>query len=71
MSQVIRDILSKNLQIYRAKKGYRREELSLMLGFDNSYISKVEKSKVNVTIDRLSLIATALDVEVYELLNIN
>lgn len=69
MGQLIRNILSKNLQIYRAKKGYKREELSLMLGFDNSYISKVEKSKVNVTIDKLDLIAKALGVEVCELLS--
>ena len=38
-----RKILATNLKNLRIKSKIRREELSLALGFDNSYISKLEK----------------------------
>ena len=68
MSQIIRNILAKNIQRLRTKKGIKREELSLILGFDNSYISKLEKSRINITIDRLEKIADYFEVDVYKLL---
>ncbi|MFR1671610.1 MAG: helix-turn-helix domain-containing protein [Candidatus Gastranaerophilaceae bacterium] len=37
-------------------------------GVDNSYISKLERKKVNITIDKMSIIAKALDVKVFELI---
>lgn len=67
MSQYIRVKLAENVKKFRIQKGLTREELSLMIGVDNSYINKLERKSVNITIDRLSIIAKALDVEVYEL----
>ena len=46
---------------------YKREELSLALGFDNSYISKLEKGKINITIDKLSVIADYFNVDLVDL----
>jgi len=68
MSQEIRDKLAKNISKYRTKKNLKREELSLLLGFDNSYISKLEKSRINITIDKLEKIAKHLEVDCYLLL---
>lgn len=68
MSQDIRQRIAKNLNRLRVSSGYRREELSLMLGLDNSYISKLEKSKINITIDKLEQIANLFGVDVVELL---
>lgn len=68
MGQEIRDILSKNIEKYRVKKKLKREELSLILGFDNSYISKLEKGRINITIDKLAKIANFLEIEIYKLL---
>ena len=68
MSQDIRQRIAKNLNRLRVSSGYRREELSLMLGFDNSYISKLEKSKINITIDKLEQIANIFGVDFVELL---
>ncbi|MDD3420222.1 MAG: helix-turn-helix transcriptional regulator [Candidatus Gastranaerophilales bacterium] len=68
MSQDIKQILAQNIQKLRIAKNLRREELSLSLGFDNSYISKLEKGKVNITINRLQLIADYLGVKASELL---
>lgn len=64
----IRVILAENVKKFRLRKGLSREELSLLVGVDNSYISKLERKKVNITIDKMSIIAKALDVKVFELI---
>ena len=69
MSQEIRNRIAKNIEYYRSKNKLKREELSLLLGFDNSYISKLERSSVNITIDRLSKIADYFGIDVVNLLN--
>ncbi len=68
MSQDLRRYIAKNVKKYRIAKGLKREELSLTLGFDNSYISKLERGTVNITIDKLEDIAKFLDVDVINLL---
>lgn len=67
MSQSIREILSKNIRKYREDSHFSMEELSLLLEVDNSYISKLEKSKVNITIDKLEKLAQILGIEVVDL----
>lgn len=67
MSQEIRNKLAENIKKYRLQKGLKREELSLLLGFDNSYISKLEKSRINITLDKVETIAKYFSVEVYML----
>lgn len=67
MSQSLREILSKNIRKYRKDRHFSMEELSLLLEVDNSYISKLEKSKVNITIDKLEKLAQILGIEVVDL----
>ena len=67
MSQSIRKILSKNIRKYREDRHFSMEELSLLLEVDNSYISKLEKSKINITIDKLEKLAQILGIEVVDL----
>jgi transcriptional regulator with XRE-family HTH domain len=62
-----RIILATNIKRLRSKSKIRREELSLALGFDNSYISKLEKGKINITIDKLSIIADYFNVDLVDL----
>lgn len=64
----IRVILAENVKKFRLRKGLSREELSLLVGVDNSYISKLERKKVNITIDKMSIIAKTFDVKVFELI---
>ena len=64
----IRQRLAKNILDYRTKTNLKREALSLALSMDNSYISKVEKCRVNVPIDRLEVIANYFGVDVIDLL---
>ena len=68
MSQIIREKLANNIKKFRLKKRLKREELSLALGFDNSYISKLEKSRVNITLDKIEKIANYFEVEPHILL---
>ena len=68
MVQVLRARLAVNTKFFREKHNYKREELSLMLGVDNSYISKLEKCKVNITIDKLEQLANIFNIEPIELI---
>jgi transcriptional regulator with XRE-family HTH domain len=62
-----RILLAKNVKNLRLKNNLRREELSLLLGLDNSYISKLEKERINITLDKLSLIADFFGVKIADL----
>ncbi len=64
-----RKILAKNIIEYRTKRKISREELSLNLRFDNSYISKLEKGNINITIDKLTIIADYFEIEIKDLFN--
>jgi len=68
MSQEIRKKIAQNIQKLRLSKKIKKEELSLALGFDNSYISKLEKGRINITIDKIEKIATFFDIQPYLLL---
>lgn len=62
-----RIMLATNVKKLRSKLKIRREELPLALGFDNSYISKLEKGRINITIDKLSIIADYFNVDLVDL----
>lgn len=68
MSQDIRQILANNIRNLRTQKKLSREELSLVLGVDNSYVSKLEKGKINITLDKIEMLANYFETEVYLLL---
>lgn len=67
MSQEIRKNLATNIKKLRENAGLKRENLALVLEFDNSYISKLEKGKVNITIDKIAKLAKFFDVKISEL----
>ncbi len=68
MRQDIRQILANNIKNLRTQKKLSREELSLILGVDNSYVSKLEKGKINITLDKIEMLANYFETEVYLLL---
>ena len=67
MCHTARDIIAKNVRKYRELRGLKREGLSLLIDYDTSYISKLEKSKVNITIDTLETIANILEINLLKL----
>lgn len=68
MNQNSKIIIAKNIERLRITKNITKEKLSLILGFDNSYISKLEKGRINITIEKLDKIADFFEIESYELL---
>ncbi len=68
MSQELRQILAKNIEKLRIKHKLSKEQLSLILGVDNSYISKLEKGKINITLDKIELLANHFEIKPYLLL---
>ncbi len=70
MSQEGRKILANKIKRYRVTAGITKEQLSLMLNKDNSYISKLENLKINISIDRLEEIAKMLNKSIEDFLKI-
>lgn len=65
------DLSLKIGQLIRAKrveKKLTQEKLSLQCGIDRSYMGRIERGEVNITVEKLYEIAMELEVEVRELL---
>ena len=61
-------IIGLNIYTRRKELGYSQEKLALEAGLDRTYIPKVEKGKINITINSLEKIAKALGVKLVDLL---
>lgn len=57
----------KNLRKIREARGLPQVQLSEMTGLGQGYLSKVERGSMNVTLEKINLLAHALRVEPVEL----
>lgn len=64
----IRNILARNLRLYRQKSGLSQEELAHRAGINRTYISAIERCVYAVSVDILARLAEALNVEASDLL---
>lgn len=64
----LRDILAKNMRQLRATHGLSQEALAHECGINRTYLSSVERSERNVSIDNIGRIARGLRVEPWTLL---
>jgi transcriptional regulator with XRE-family HTH domain len=64
----LRDILAKNMRRLRAEHGLSQEALAHECGINRTYLSSVERSERNVSIDNVARIAAALGVDAWVLL---
>lgn len=64
----IREVLARNLRIYRRLRGLSQEELAHKAQIDRTYVSALERCVYGVSIDVLDRIAAALTVEAADLL---
>lgn len=62
------DKIGLNICIRRKELGYSQEKLALEAGLDRTYIPKVEKGRINITINSLEKIAKALGVKLIDLI---
>ena len=64
----LRDTLAKNMRRIRAARGLSQEALALESGINRTYLSGVERSERNVSIDNVARIAKGLNVDPWKLM---
>lgn len=65
------EILGINIKKYRLNLNLSQEELAFRSGLHRTYLSDVERGNRNLSINSLGKIATALNLDTYELLKEN
>ena len=61
-------VFANNVRKYRTDKGLSQEALADLAGLHRTYISAIERERRNISIDNIENIASALDVDAYQLL---
>ncbi len=64
----LRDVLARNMRRLRAERGMSQEALALRAGVNRTYLSAVERSEQNMSVDNIARVAKALGIEAYLLL---
>jgi transcriptional regulator with XRE-family HTH domain len=64
-------VLAKNMRRLRATRGVSQEALAHESGINRTYLSGVERSERNVSIDNIARIAKGLQVDPWKLLKDN
>jgi len=64
----LRNIFASNIKQLRIEGKISQEELAFQCGLHRTYISDIERSSRNVSIDNIEKIATALNVSAEKLL---
>ena len=58
-----------NLRLARLANGFSQEELAARAGLHRNYIGSLERNEKNVSVDNMERLATALGVDVMDLLS--
>ncbi|MBV1777452.1 helix-turn-helix domain-containing protein [Burkholderiaceae bacterium DAT-1] len=53
---------------HRVQKGISQDELALMTDIDRSYVGRIERGEVNITLEKVYRLARALECNVSDLL---
>lgn len=67
MTELSKEI-GKLLRATRLEQGITQEFLALQCGIDRSYLGRIERGEVNLTVEKLYEITSALNVNVKDLL---
>jgi transcriptional regulator with XRE-family HTH domain len=65
----LRHVLAENVRVLRTGLGVSQEDLAVKAGFHRTYVSQIEREKVNLTLDNLAKLADALKVAPAKLLS--
>jgi len=63
----LRDVIARNLRLLRADRGWSQERLAHEAGLNRTYLSAVERSEQNISVDNIARLASALKVEAWTL----
>ncbi|HDZ38434.1 MAG TPA: XRE family transcriptional regulator [Marinobacter sp.] len=61
MGSPVCEAFGRNLRAMRKAKGFSQEGLAHEAGIDRSYVGKIERGEVNVTIERIYQFANCLE----------
>ncbi|MEO0702489.1 MAG: helix-turn-helix transcriptional regulator [Pseudomonadota bacterium] len=64
----LRDVFAKNVRLARAERGISQETLALEAGVNRTYLSAVERSEQNISLDNVYRLAEALGIPAWQLL---
>ena len=67
----LRDVLARNMRLLRAEKGWSQEFLAAEAGLNRTYLSAVERSEQNISLDNIYKISLALGASASDLLEPN
>ncbi|MGQ7269959.1 helix-turn-helix domain-containing protein [Marinobacter sp. V034] len=68
MGSPICEAFGRNLRAIRKSKGFSQERLAHETGIDRSYVGKIERGEVNITIEKIYLLADHLQCSPKDLL---
>ncbi|WP_334134096.1 helix-turn-helix transcriptional regulator [Acinetobacter schindleri] len=68
MNYELAKLLGSNIKKVRKNKGISQEQLALLTSIDRSYIGRIERGEVSITIEKLYAIAKTLEVDPQSLL---
>jgi transcriptional regulator with XRE-family HTH domain len=63
----IREVLAKNIKVYRRKSGFSQDKLAELAGISSQYLATVETCRKFPTPEVLERIAKSLEIETHEL----
>lgn len=61
--------LAKNLRLLRGRDGLSQEALADLVDLHRTYVGSIERSERNVSLDNVEKLATALKIDICELLS--
>ncbi|MFM0504291.1 helix-turn-helix domain-containing protein [Paraburkholderia caffeinilytica] len=64
----LRDVLAYNVRATRVEKSLSQEKLGFTAGLDRTFVSQVERARINVSVDNIERLAAALEVDPARLL---
>lgn len=67
MSVSARELLARRVRELRREKGWSQEDLAVASNLHRTYIGTVERAEQSITVDSIEKLATALDVPVAKL----
>lgn len=61
MGSPVCEAFGQNLRAIRKLKGFSQERLAHESGIDRSYVGKIERGQVNITIEKIYILANCLN----------
>ncbi|MDG3556345.1 helix-turn-helix transcriptional regulator [Acinetobacter bereziniae] len=68
MNQELAESIGSQIRKVRKQERVSQEQLALLTGIDRSYLGRIERGEVSVTVEKLAQIAHVLNVDIKNLI---